>query len=80
MCDLDHLGKRNRKRGKGMKGCRIRNYCFDKIQLAKWFSLSRVVRDAKEAYKLLNLDNSMDVRDMVRYLQAVKKIGSTPFQ
>ena len=40
LCDLDHLGKRNRERGKGMKGCRIGNYCFDKIKLEKWFGLS----------------------------------------
>ena len=79
-CDLDHLGKRNRVRGKSDTGSQVGNFCFNKWKLAKWFGMSGVVKTESQALKLLNPDDNMDVKEMVRYLQAVKKIASKPYE
>ncbi|KAL7530742.1 hypothetical protein ACHAXR_010378 [Thalassiosira sp. AJA248-18] len=78
-CDDDHLGKRHRSRGKSVTGVRVGNFVFDKVQLSKWFALAKVVKSSADAEKLLNPDDNMDVLEMVRYLQAVKKVSSVTF-
>ena len=78
-CDLDHLGKRNRARGKIMTGSAVGNYCFDEVQLSKWSGYLQVVDSASKVEKLLNHDGNIYVYQMVCYIKAVKKNGTKLF-
>jgi len=78
-CDLNHVGKRNRARGKSAKGSRVGNFTFNKVELARLFRISSVVKDSKQAVSPLNPDDNMDVKEMVRYLQAVRGITAKSY-
>jgi len=77
--DLDHLGKRFCSRLKSLLGIAIGNFTFDKVLLAAYLGMSGVVESAREANRLLNPEDSMDVLEMVRGLQAVAGIGNVPY-
>jgi hypothetical protein len=68
--DLDHLGKRFRERVKSNKGIAIGNFVFTKDLLQSYLCMAGVV-NSNVAMQLLNPEDSMDVDEMVRCLQAL---------
>ena len=74
-CDLDHLGKRFRARIKTAKGILIGRITFTKTELAFLLGACQVLTDAKEAERLFDPEDQMDVAEMVKCLDVVAKLS-----
>ena len=63
-CDLDHLGKRYRARIKAALGILIGIITFARTDLVSHLAAAGILKDAREAERLFNPDDLMDVADM----------------
>ena len=77
-CDLDHVGKRTRARIKTEGGIWIFNVQFTKIDIAQLMGNCGQFAEV-DVEVLFNPEDLMDVGEMVKCLDAIKKLGSVPF-
>ena len=77
--DLDHIGKRFRVRIKTEGNIWIFDVQFTKIDLVQLMGNSRQFAEV-DIDSLFNPKDLMDVGEMVKCLDAIKKLGSVPFR